>query len=33
VTFLEKEGSILTNAFKEKGQVFRIRNVTGNEMD
>jgi len=33
VTFLEKEGSILTNAFKDKSQVFRIRNVTGNEMD
>ncbi len=33
VSFLEQEGSILTSAFKDKSQVFRVRNVTGNEMD
>ena len=27
VNFLEQEGSILTSAFKDKSQVFRIRNL------
>ncbi|CDW82306.1 UNKNOWN [Stylonychia lemnae] len=30
--FLEDEGSVLAPSFKEKNQVFRIRNVTGQEM-
>ncbi len=33
ISFLEQEGSILTSAFKDKSQIFRIRNMTGNEMD
>ena len=33
VAFLEQEGSILTSAYKDKSDVFRVRNVTGNEMD
>ena len=33
IQFLEQEGSILTGAFKDKSQIFRIRNMTGSEMD
>jgi len=30
---LEEEGSVLAPSFLEKNQLFRIRNVTGKEMD
>ena len=33
VSFLEQEGSLLTNSFRDKSSVFKVRNVTGNEMD
>jgi hypothetical protein len=33
VAFLEQEGSILASAFKDKSSVFKVRNVSGNEMD
>lgn len=31
--FLEQEGSILAEKYRDKNDIFRIRNVTGNEMD
>lgn len=33
VSFLEKEGSILAPSYKDKNQIFRVRNVEGTEMD
>ena len=33
VNFLEQEGSLLTNSFRDKSSIFSVRNVTGKEMD
>ena len=33
VDYLEAEGSILAESYRDKSQLFRVRNVTGDEMD
>ena len=33
VDFLEQEGSILADVYRDKNDIFRIRNVYGDEMD